>query len=173
SEQNDRGSNEGSSECSRSLGRVARTGNRFGPSDHRRNRSAGRSVSIGSATSLLGRGLSWTPGECRGIKQRPLGQRQPVHASASQSACSRSGSKGRLSTSNCFPTPIRPHGIRQSGLGHCPPPLPADLESSSRWSFLRGIRSDTHSYCPQEKATAACDATEQARISGATYPGSI
>jgi transposase len=44
---------------------------------------------------------------------------------------------------------------------------------SSRWSFLRRIRSDTHSNCPQEKATAACDATEQTRIPGATYPGSI
>jgi Transposase IS116/IS110/IS902 family len=64
-------------------------------------------------------------------------------------------------------------GLCQSGLGRCPPPLQADLESSPRWRFLRGIRTSTYPTCVKEEATEACDAIEETRIPGTTHPGVI
>jgi transposase len=125
-----------------------------------------RAAAFPSAAQLAswGRSLSRNPGECWGIQQQPLGQGEPFHASAPQSTRSRSGPEARLSASDRFPQAIRPFGLRQSGLGYCPPPLSADLEGSSRRNFLRGIRTGTHPNYLKAKATEACDTTKESRI---------
>lgn len=112
-----------------------------------------------------------TPGECWRIQQRSLSERQPFHASAAQLTRSCCGQETRLPAPDCFPTPIFASGLRQSGLGHCSPPLPADLEDSSCGRCLCRIRTGTHADCIKEKATEARDTTEETGIPGTAHPG--
>jgi transposase len=171
--QNDCRGDEGAPGCNRTPGRVAGSGGRLGTADHRGNRTTGSGISVGIPTGLVGRSLSRSPGECRGIQQRPLRQRQSFHASTPQSTRSRCGPEARLSASDCFSPPFSSSGLRQSSVGYRPPPLPTDLEGSSRRDFLRGIWSGTIGNYVKAKATEACDTTEESRIQRTAHAADI
>src|ERR1700730_607512 len=110
------------------------------------------------------------PRECGRVQQRSLSQTQSFDAPAAQSTRARCSQEGRLSASNRFPPLGFPPRVRKSGLGHRPPPLPADLENPSRRCDLYGIWTDTHAPRAKAETATASDPTQETRIRSPAYP---
>ena len=143
------------------LAELPWTRNRLSAPDHRRNRTAGSSVSISGFSWLLGLG------SVPGVKRTPAfsssdrsAKGNTFHAPAVNQLAHAAVRKEGCPAPDCLPMFIFTSGVRQGSLGDCPPPLSTYLEGLARGClFMWSTGPNTRSARPQKETAAARDTT--------------